>query len=304
MPQPRPYRFDDLPHLLDLLGRINAASGLLCDFHPGDLSHHLTNILRGADPAVYFHVLDAPDGEPLGFVELSKWGAFDVVVHPDHRGGALERDTLAWAAAAQSAMRARVEKPFEHLHAYGMDIDPMRSRLLMELGFAPDPASYMALTIRPLAADDPLPRLPDGFSIRPADGVHEAAALAAVHSSAFHSNWTPERYATVMQTPGFVIDRELVVVAPTGEFAAFLVYWLDPVSRSGLFEPVGCAEPYQRRGLTTALMTHTFGLMRAAGMTHAVVKHELDNPASTRAYASLGFVRQAAYTEYKRAIAV
>lgn len=302
MSQPRPYHQDDLPRLLEMLGRINAASALLCDFHPGDLSHHLTNILRGADPAVFFHVIDGADGDPLAFIELSKGGAFDIVVHPDHRGGNLERGALEWAASAQTALRATVEKPFDHLRAYGMDIDPVRCALLAGLGFASAPAPDMALTIRPLAAPVPLPRLPDGFSIRPAAGIHEAAALAAVHSSAFHSNWTPERYAAVMLSPGFIIDRELVVVAPTGEFAAFLVYWLDPISRSGLFEPVGCAEPYQRRGLTTALMSHTFEVMRAAGMTHAVVKHELDNPASTRTYAALGFVRQATYTEYRRTL--
>ena len=65
--------------------------------------------------------------------------------------------------------------------------------------------------------------------------------------SAFNSHWTVEDYRRVMRTPGFDQARELVVVAPDGQLAAFLVYWPDRVSKSGLFEPVGCAKEFQRR---------------------------------------------------------
>jgi ribosomal protein S18 acetylase RimI-like enzyme len=156
----------------------------------------------------------------------------------------------------------------------------------------------MVITARDLSNPPiAMPSLPAGFSIRPAHDVSEAGGLATVHSSAFGSNWTPEGYARVMSTPGFSISHEMVVTAPSGDFAAFLVYWLDPISRSGLFEPVGCHIDYQRRGLVKALMSHTMGLMREAGMTYAIVKHETNNPASTAAYASLGFTRIAAYHE-------
>ena len=115
--------------------------------------------------------------------------------------------------------------------------------------------------------------LPEGFSIRSVTGEHEATLLADVHSSAFGSSWTAESYIKVMQTPGFDSERELVVVSPDGRFASFLVYWLDPISQSGLFEPVGCHKDFQRKGLTKALMLEGMKRMKQAGMKTAMVGH-------------------------------
>src|SRR5260370_42434798 len=94
-----------------------------------------------------------------------------------------------------------------------------------------------------------------------------------------------------MHTPGFHLDRELIVVAPDGRFAAFLVYWIDPISKSGLFEPVGRHPDFQRRGVTKALMYEGLRRMAAQGMTMAIVVHEAPrkNPASTALYRSVGF---------------
>ena len=95
-------------------------------------------------------------------------------------------------------------------------------------------------TTRSLAVPIPESVLPQGFTIRSVEGEHEARALGVVHSGAFGSTWTADAYRAVMRTPGFHVDRELVVVAPDGRLAAFAVYWVDPVSGTGLFEPVGC----------------------------------------------------------------
>ncbi len=103
-----------------------------------------------------------------------------------------------------------------------------------------------------------------------------------------------------MRTPGFEIERELVVVAPDGRFAAFLVYWLDPASRSGLFEPVGCHREYQRRGLATALMVEGLRRMVAAGMRSAIVKHNSDNPAAAALYRSVGFRTRYTITDFRK----
>lgn len=146
---------------------------------------------------------------------------------------------------------------------------------------------------------DPIPEavLPEGFTIRPVEGEHEAEALAKVHSSAFGSNWKASEYLDAIRSPAFEIDHELVVVAPEGELAAFLVYWIDPVTNSGLFEPVGCGEKFQRQGLTKALMYEAMRRMRTEGVIAALVLHELDNPASTALYASVGF--RPVYTLHK-----
>ena len=105
-----------------------------------------------------------------------------------------------------------------------------------------------------------------------------------------------------MRSSSFHIERELVVVAPDGRFAAFLVYWIDPISKSGLFEPVGCHPDFQRRGLTTALMYEGLQCMAAQGMTMAIVVHEApdDNPASAALYRSVGFTPKYGSNQYRR----
>jgi ribosomal protein S18 acetylase RimI-like enzyme len=106
----------------------------------------------------------------------------------------------------------------------------------------------------------------------------------------------------VKRTPGFHIDRELVVVAPGGRFAAFLIYWLDPVSKSGLFEPVGCHPDYQRLGLASALMYEGMRRMLAQGMTMAIVLHQpaQKNLASAALYRSVGFNLRYTITDYRK----
>lgn len=67
-----------------------------------------------------------------------------------------------------------------------------------------------------------------------------------------------------------------------------------------LFEPVGTHPDFQRKGLARALMTHTMHLMKAHGMTTAIVNHETDKEASSALYANLGFVRHATFSDYAK----
>jgi ribosomal protein S18 acetylase RimI-like enzyme len=112
------------------------------------------------------------------------------------------------------------------------------------------------------------------------------------------------RSLLVMRTPGFHLDRELIVVAPDQRFAAFLIYWIDPVSKSGLFEPVGCHQNFQRRGLTRALMYEGMRRMVAHGMTKAIVNHQpaQQNPAAAALYRSVGFTLKYTITDYRKQI--
>ncbi|MDQ7024939.1 MAG: GNAT family N-acetyltransferase [Anaerolineae bacterium] len=103
-----------------------------------------------------------------------------------------------------------------------------------------------------------------------------------------------------MQKPGYCVEREIVVVAPDGQFAAFTETWLDDVNKVGLFEPVGTHKDFQRRGLGRAMMLHTLHEMKSLGMKTAIVGHEINNPASTGLYNSLGFRTKYEITDYKK----
>ena len=159
---------------------------------------------------------------------------------------------------------------------------------------------YTARSLRDPIPDKPLP---DGFSMRPVAGEHEAGLVAEVHNGAFTPKWDAETYLTVMRTPGFQIDHELVVVAPDGRFAAFTIIWLDPISYGGYFEPVGCHRDFQRRGLTSALMYDGMRRMRAAGMETAIVRYNADNVAGVPLYRSVGFQPRYQIAEYRKQMA-
>jgi GNAT superfamily N-acetyltransferase len=274
--------------------------------HPGNFRHHLSNGLRGADPSQSTIVYEPVPGEIAALVVFDdpEECAFDLVVHPDHRTHAFETEIVAWATERAWAM-AQSEAADADVSAVASGVitcDDTRRDVLVGLGYMPsDQPDKLTLhhTVRELDVI-PKPVWPDGFTVRAAQGIHEADALGEVHAKSFGSNWPPGAYLKVMQTPAYDYTKELVVVAPDGRLAAFLVYWLDSVSKTGLFEPVGCHEDFQRRGLTKALMFHAMSLMREAGMTHATVEHETpeENPAAAALYASVGFKSDYVLSDY------
>jgi ribosomal protein S18 acetylase RimI-like enzyme len=146
----------------------------------------------------------------------------------------------------------------------------------------------------------PEAQLPQGFTIRSVVGEEDVERLCEVHSGSFGSQWQPDDYLRVMRTPGFQIENELVVVAPDGRFAAFLIYWPDPISQSGLFEPVGCHQEFQRRGLSKALMVEGMRRMAAQGMKTALVRHFATNAAARALYASAGFTTKYEIADFRK----
>jgi mycothiol synthase len=167
--------------------------------------------------------------------------------------------------------------------------DSSRKLFLEEMGYHREARHLDLINTRSLTEPIPEPDLPPGFIIRSAAGEAEVANLVKVHSGAFNSKWTESSYLEVMRTPSYDVERELVVVAPDGTFAAFLIYWPDPVSKSGLFEPVGCHKDFQRQGLTKALMYSGMQRMKAAGVQTALVLYHADNEAGRALYTSVGF---------------
>ncbi len=296
----RAYQPDDLARVLHFVGECCAQTDFCC-LHPGDVAHYLSNTLRGRDLDRYFYVYEA-DGviQALVLLRPARYGAFDAIIRPQ-QGDDFERRLLAWADASEQAI-LREANSTDPVNTEVMDCDAGRQAALRSLGYEADGSPYMAITERSLLLQIPASVLPKGFTIRSAAGEHEAALLTEVHMSAFNSKWTPEEYQRVMRTPGFEIERELVMVAPDGRFAAFLIYWPDPVTKTGLFEPVGCHKDFQRRGLTRALMYEGMRRMLTCGMTTAVVAHHINNDASTALYHSLGFETKYTSTSFHKMV--
>jgi mycothiol synthase len=286
----RPYNGADDLAKLQLFTAQNAAQvGACSQRHVGDIPHSIYNALRRFEPSAVVHLWEDDLGNLLGWVMLwpNSFPSFEFYVRPDLWPSDLPQELLTWAEARLIALlRDQGEVPT--LNPEAMNCDPARISLYEANGYTylePVLVQTMCSLRQPIAEFS----LPDGFSIRSAAGDHEADKLAVVHHGAFNSNWTADEYRVLMNTPGYSAEREFVVVAPDGNFAAFTVTWIDTLNKSILFEPVGTHSEYQRKGLGRALMSYVMRQAKADGIETAYVGHEADNPASSGLYYSLGF---------------
>jgi GNAT superfamily N-acetyltransferase len=309
----RPYRAEDLDRLLRFVGDCNHAPDAGAIRHPGDVIHFTSNSLRGRDLERHMFLYEESDGRLRALLMLypSATWRYELLLDPELHSpddDAFETAAFVWAgdAAWRASQATRSAPEGAEGGAIGVELttgDSVRQHILEHLGYHPATTPGMLYTTRSLRDAIPDKPLPEGFSIRPVAGEHEAGLVAEVHNGAFTPKWDAETYLAVMRTPGFQIDHELVVVAPDGRFAAFTVIWLDPISRSGCFEPVGCHRDFQRRGLTSALMHEGMRRMRAAGMGTAIVCYNVDNVSAVSLYRSVGFQTRYEITEYRKPMA-
>ncbi len=258
--------------------------------HPGDIPHRIFNGLRRFDPKTLLQLWEDNNGLQGWGLVYPNWQVIEVFVAPEHRGKPLESMIFDWAETRLIEWMDKNNVEKRHIAIDVWSGDKYREALSAERDYT-FKKDFLSITQRTLedVSDLPSVDLPVGFSIRHAEGLHEAQLLADVHSGSFDSEWTLDQYQRVMQSPGYHHENEWVVVTSEGRFVAFCIIWLDEVNKVGLFEPVGTHKDFWRRGLARNLMIYMMRKLREKGITVAQVGHELDNPASTNLYASLGF---------------
>jgi ribosomal protein S18 acetylase RimI-like enzyme len=133
----------------------------------------------------------------------------------------------------------------------------------------------------------------DGFEIRSVRGEHEHAGRADAARLAFASTLEVEahraRYLRFMRSPAYVLDHDLVAVAPDGTIASFAIYWVDDQLSLGQFEPVGTHPDFQRRGLASALLHAGLARLAVAGIERARVMTGGANERARSTYLAAGF---------------
>ena len=223
-------------------------------------------------------------------------GNADGLVRADHDDDAVWDEVYAWQREL-AASAAGGPEPLSRFAIEGPT--PERARLARH-GFTP---TDLTLTQwhQVLVGPPPGPLLPPGYRVRTMSGQADVAARVEVHRAAFApSHMTVERYRRVMSMPHHALDRDVVVEAPDGTFAAFTLAWLDPVAGVGEFEPVGTHPDHQRRGLALAANRYALRLLYEAGARDVIVFSETANVAAQALYATAGFTSLAAHRRWER----
>ncbi len=170
--------------------------------------------------------------------------------------------------------------------------DAVTRALYARHGFEPS-SNHDVHFNRALTAPDPVLVLPAGFVLRDArDEIGFRGRAQATHGAfGITRDWEPYWQKNLAFFHSAVYDgaHNLVAVAPDGRGAAACTIWLDPISRVGLFEPVGTHPDFQKMGLGKAVLNEGLRRMHAAGMTTAIVSTPRDNAAAIALYQSVGF---------------
>jgi hypothetical protein len=229
---------DDLVVLQQTLANWIRETGGCGYEHVGDITHRFYNGLRGHYPRNEMIRLWHSDGELVGFAQINpRFGLYDARISPDLRASSLELEVLDWATATLRDWMDREGAHDKDVKTDASICDTPRIDCLVELGYRIDEKPWMITNERQLNDDLPDVILPDGFSIRSVTEA-DAAAVAAVHKSAFNVDWTTEVYLNeVMRKPGHDPNLEHVVIAPDGTFAAFCITWLDTINNWTLDKP-------------------------------------------------------------------
>lgn len=294
--QPRAYRDNlDLENMRQLLVTGKKSNNGSYYIHPGDLDWWLRYLSQEnkREKTIFLWEDSQKDSLLLGWTLLSpEWNAVDVFVHPDLRGTQMARQMWNWSVnrlveleSSQKVQRIRT--------MWIEEKDEAVIEILKNLGFqrSDNAMHYLECEL----PDQSLSNfnLPDNFKIRAIYGEKELEKHVAVSYAAFESEKPYDqyinRYLNFMRSPVYDPERNLVIVAPDGDFAGFCLIWLDDENLIGLFEPVGIHPGYQKRGLGKALMLAGMQKMRTYGMQKAIVCTEHTNMAAFKLYQAVGF---------------
>jgi GNAT superfamily N-acetyltransferase len=170
--------------------------------------------------------------------------------------------------------------------------DALREQVLHEKGYVrSEPAEYLRWRdiTGPVA---PFPLAP-GYTIRSLGDIAELPARSWASWKAFHPDEPDEAYQgwewypNVQKADGYRQDMDLVAVSQEGEIAGFCTVWLDPVTQTGMFEPVGVVPHHKQKGLGKALMNEGLTRLARLGARRAFVGSY--GPIAHALYESAGF---------------
>ncbi len=230
------------------------------------------------------------DGRPEAALVATDWGdriALDPIALPDA--------TPAWRAQVMERGLAHADDL--GFAAIGLEVDredDVLRAVLSSHGFDVEEGgvveTWLAADARPTTS-----RLPEGYRLSSrrdtTDRPHHMISQKRNH---------PDVEARLRQTSLYRPDLDLVVHDDRGDVAAYGLFWHDPVTTTGLVEPMRTEDEHQGRGLARHVLTTGIDLLAAAGTTRIKVCYEPDNPAAKALYLGVGFAPDRQTVVYAR----
>lgn len=183
-------------------------------------------------------------------------------------------------------------------------------RMLSNAGY--QPVRYFYEMIRPNLDDIRDTPLPEGLSLRPVLEEHYQAIWASVDETSVdewgYSPPTQEDYKEWLNSPEFQPDLwQVAWDDQTGKIAGHVLTYIDHAQnehfnrKRGYTEGIGVNAAWRRRGLATALITHSLEAQKAAGMTESALVVDSENSSgATRLYENCGFQVVSCNTIYRK----
>ncbi|HSJ87792.1 MAG TPA: GNAT family N-acetyltransferase [Anaerolineales bacterium] len=217
-------------------------------------------------------------------------------IHPAYRNAALISEMLD---IAESKLTTQNQGDKKELIAWVNEEDVLHKDILRRRGYARSrfKAEHMRRRFFTQPASSPcgIPNsiLPSGYTVRALGDVSELPARSWLSWRVFHPDEPDEKYQgwewykNVQRAPLYNRDLDIVAVAPDGELVAFCTVWVDDVTRTAVFEPVGTHPDHQKRGLGKAVMSEGLRRAQRLGATLATVSSYTEGAHAL--YASMGF---------------
>jgi GNAT superfamily N-acetyltransferase len=230
------------------------------------------------------------DGQIVAMLNPDTPGEAFFQIHPSYHR---EEILSAMLAAAEQNLSKQNEAGKKGLIAWANAGDDLHKQILADCGYAR--SKYSAEHMRYRSMTQPIPDAAParGYIVRALGEEAELPARSWVSWKAFHPDEPDEKYQgwewyrNIQRVPLYCRDLDLVAVAPNGELAAFCTVWVDSMTRTAVFEPVGTHPDHQKRGLGKAVMAEGLRRAQQRGATLATVSSY--SPAAHALYESMGF---------------
>ena len=273
-----------------------ALAGFRGYVNPGDIALRLLNGQGHYAPETIVRLWENAQDLLVGWAMVyPAWNSYEVLLHPDYRQHPLVTEMLDWAEREVIRWLLTGGNEVRTIQLDVFDGDMARITLLEHRGYSRGD-QHGVISVCPFDRLSPLPQLPVGFAIRHLQGEEDADKLVALVNDSFGWHWTADGYRSVIRSPGYHVENELVVVAADGRFVASCILLPDTRNRTVMFENVCTHSDFRRLGLARALLVAGMQEVKAQGFSAAMVPHAAGLGAAQALYTSAGF--QPAYNLY------